>query len=75
VVCRARRNKVPAVTDERSSKQIALDAAVEQRDAEGGKITASTVLERRDFKIGPMPLGLVVGNAVTVQIALGLRAR
>jgi polyisoprenoid-binding protein YceI len=56
-------------------RQIVLDARVEQRDAEGGTIAAHAVLDRRDFQIGPKPMGLVVGNAVAVQIALTLRAR
>jgi polyisoprenoid-binding protein YceI len=57
------------------TRQIALDAAVEERDGERARVTAHTVLDRRDFKIGPKPMGLVVGNDVAVQIALALRAR
>lgn len=57
------------------TRQIALDARVEQRDAEGGRIAAHTVLDRRDFKIGPKPMGLVNGNVVTIRIALAVRAR
>lgn len=56
------------------TRQIALDATVEHRDGQRIQIIASTVLDRRDFKIGPKPVGLVVGNDVAVQIALALRA-
>jgi polyisoprenoid-binding protein YceI len=57
------------------TRQIALDATVERRDGERARVTARTVLDRRDFKIGPKPMGLVVGNDWKVQIALELHAR
>jgi polyisoprenoid-binding protein YceI len=57
------------------TQQVALDAEIEQRDAEGGSIIAHTVLDRRDFKIGPRAMGIVVGNQVAVKVALALRAR
>lgn len=55
------------------TRDIALDATVDQRDGESARITASTVLDSRDFKIGPKAMGLVVGNDVAVRIVLVLR--
>lgn len=57
------------------TRQIVLDATVEQRDVESARIAAHTILDRRDFKIGPKAMGLVVGNEVDVRIALALHAR
>lgn len=54
------------------TQPIALDATVEQRDAARAQITASTVLDRRDFTIGPKAMGLVVGDDVAVRIELVL---
>jgi len=57
------------------ARRVAFDATVEQRDSERAQITASTVLDRRDFKIGPKPMGLLVGNDLAVQVELVLLAR
>jgi len=57
------------------TRKVALEATVEHRDSERAQITASTVLDRRDFKIGPKPMGLLVGNDMAVHAALVLRAR
>lgn len=57
------------------SRQVALDASVEQRDDDRARLVASTVLDRRDFKIGPKLMGITAGNKVRVRIALALNAR
>jgi polyisoprenoid-binding protein YceI len=56
-------------------RKVTLDATVEHRDSERIQITASTVLDRRDFKIGPKPMGLMVGNDIAIQVALVLHAQ
>lgn len=56
------------------TRQVVLDATVDVRDLEQAKVSATTVLDRRDFKIGPKPMGLMVGNDVVVQVALALHA-
>ncbi len=57
------------------TRQVVLDATVEHRDSEHAKITATTVLDRRDLTIGPKAMGLMVGNDVAAQITLELRAQ
>jgi polyisoprenoid-binding protein YceI len=57
------------------TRPISLDAAVERHTRDRARITAHTVLDHRDFKIGPKGMGLVVGNAVAVQLDLTLRVR
>jgi polyisoprenoid-binding protein YceI len=55
------------------TREIALDATIEQRDAESAQIIAQTVLDRWEFRIGPRAMRLVVGNDVPVRITLALR--
>jgi polyisoprenoid-binding protein YceI len=64
-----------ALTIHGLTQSIAIDATVERQDGERAHITAHTAIDRRDFKVGPKAMGLFVGNEVTVQIALVLRAR
>lgn len=56
------------------TKPVTLDAVVEQRDGGMAVIAASTVLDRRDFGIGPKLMSVTTGNKVAVQITLALRA-
>ena len=58
-----------------ATRQIALDARVEQRDAGRSRVTAQTVIDHRDFMVGPKLMGLVVGNDVAVEMTLVLHAR
>jgi polyisoprenoid-binding protein YceI len=57
------------------TREVVLDATVEQRDADRARIKAHTVLDRRDFKMGPPTMGLMAGNKTDVRIELALRAR
>ena len=57
------------------TQEVVLEAQVEHDDDERVRIVAHTMLDRRDFKIGPKAMGLVVGNDVAVEIALELNAR
>lgn len=57
------------------TRHVAIDATIVRRDDKSAHITAETSVNVRDFSIGPKAMGLVVGNAVTVQITLTLRNR
>ncbi len=56
------------------SRQVALEARIEERDGNSARIIARTTLDRRDFKLGPWAMGLTTGNEATVQITLALRS-
>lgn len=55
------------------TRRVAIDATIVRRDDKSAHIAAETTVNVRDFRIGPRAMGLVVGNAVTVQITLTLR--
>ena len=57
------------------TRQVTMDATVAHRDEDRAQVTAHTMLDVRDFRIGPKAMGLVVGNSVAVQITLVLQAR
>ncbi len=52
---------------------VTFTATIEQRATESVRIAASTVFDRRDFKLGPRLMGLIVGNDITVRAGLVLR--
>ncbi len=56
------------------TREVALDATLVSRDLDRADIMATTTLDRRDFGLTWNFLGLMVGDAVEVEIALGLHA-
>ncbi len=56
------------------TREVALDATLVSRDEERAEILTSATLDRRDFGLTWNFLGLMVGDAVEVEIALGLHA-
>lgn len=56
------------------TREVALDATLVSRDEERAEILAAVTLDRRDFGLTWNFLGLMVGDAVAVEIALGLHA-
>lgn len=56
------------------TREVPLEATLVSRDEERAEILATTMLDRRDFGLTWNFLGLMVGDAVEVEIALGLHA-
>ncbi len=54
------------------TREVALDARLVGRDGEHAQILAGVTLDRRDFGLTWNFLGLMVGDAVEVEIALRL---
>lgn len=57
------------------TREVLLEGTIEQRDARSARIEAHSVIDRRDFGIGPRPMGITAGNKTDVRIALVLHAR
>jgi polyisoprenoid-binding protein YceI len=58
-----------------TTREVTLHGAVDRHDGECAEISASALLDRRDFKLGPKTMGIMAGNSVQVEIALLLRAQ
>lgn len=56
------------------TRQVALDAELNGREPERADVVVRTTLDRRDFGLTWNFLGLMVGDAVDVAIALELRS-
>lgn len=56
------------------TRQVCLDATIQERDEEQATLTASTSFERRDFGVGLKANPVMVGKTVDVRINLALKA-
>jgi hypothetical protein len=56
------------------ARAVSLTAEIEQHDHERAVVSARATLDRRHFRIGPLPMGLTAGNKAEVRITLALTA-